>query len=203
MSLALCSVAYMWGHVLIKSPRSVKFHTVLWVADWWASRHCASMRSREPTTPQSLTAGPTRQSSCSSRDRHIHSQPLDSGSTADIDWADRTMNSPPRISAVDLHLNGVFLFFVRVCTVFVDLEPSISRSTVHSRHLSPAREIQIPPRWFNAGRWILHQRPEFVGSRARAREFPHGRGPHDPRSTAHNQPRHLCIWVFPRALFSN
>ena len=101
------------------------------------------------------------------------------------------MNSHQQISAVDLHLNGMFLISFRVCTVYVDLEPSISRPTVHSRQRIPARDFKPRRAWFNAGRWIRDQRPTLTAlARARAR-CARLLGPFDVKSTAHNRPRRI------------
>ena len=76
------------------------------------------------------------------------------------------------ISAVHLKIDGSHPlgrsdFEQCVCAVQRHREPSISRSTVHSHALFPAREIQTRRARFNVDRWIQDQRPTFGPSRGR------------------------------------
>ena len=134
---------------------------------------------------------------CSNRERPIHSQPLDVRSTVVIHWADRTFSSVS-IPAVKSRSTAGIPGCRVVCAVCVDLEPSISISTVHSHALSPAREFKTRRARFNVDRWIQDQRPTFV-DHARARTlFPRGLGPSDSRSTAQEFPRLLSFKDFPK-----
>ena len=77
------------------------------------------------------------------------------------------------ISAVHLQINGRRSlgrsdFEQCGCAVCVDLEPSISRSTVHSHALFSRARFQTRRARFNVSRWIQDQRPTF-GDHAQAR----------------------------------